>query len=88
MPAGSKKSGTFRKVFKRTPGGKTVIHYEKRKPKTHKCAVCEKELIGIPRLRDSKMQTIAKTKKRPQRPYGGYLCNACAKRRIIEESRS
>jgi len=88
MPAGSKKSGTFRKVFKKTPGGKNVIHYEKRKPKSQKCGECKKELMGIPRLKASKMHNLAKTKKRPERPYGGYLCTACAKRRLIEESRS
>lgn len=88
MPAGNKKSGTLRKVFKRTPGGKTVVHYEKRKPKQHKCATCGKELVGIPRLRPTEMKNTPKTKKRPERPYGGYLCSSCVRKKIIQEARS
>ncbi|MFC2136001.1 50S ribosomal protein L34e [Bacteroidota bacterium] len=88
MPAGNKKSGSLRKVFKKTPGGKTVIHYEKRNPAQHKCAECGAELVGIPRLRPKEMQKLAKTKKRPERPYGGYLCSKCARNKIINETRS
>ncbi|MBC8494651.1 50S ribosomal protein L34e [archaeon] len=88
MPAGSKKSGTFRKVFKKTPGGKTVVHYELRKPKQHKCAECGAELKGMPRLRPVEMQKLAKTEKRPERPYGGVLCSACARKKLIQEVRS
>ncbi|MAG38750.1 50S ribosomal protein L34e [Candidatus Woesearchaeota archaeon] len=88
MPAGNKKSRTFRKIFKRTPGGKNVIHYEKRKPKSPKCSVCGKQLIGIPRLSDKKLQKTAKSKKRPERPYGGRLCGSCLKVKLIKEVRS
>lgn len=88
MPAGSRKSGTLRKVFKKTPGGRNKISYEKRKPQVAKCADCGKGLIGIPRLRPKKMQKLAKTEKRPERPYGGYYCSACARRKIIATHRS
>lgn len=88
MPRGSKKSGSLRKVFKKTPGGKVAVHHEKKNPSQHKCASCGKELIGIPRLRPTKMQNIPKTQKRPERAYGGYLCSACARRKIIVENRS
>ncbi len=87
MPYGSQKSGTLRKVFKKTPGGVVKIHYKKRKPKVHKCAECGIELKGIPRLRPTEMRNLAKSKKRPQRPYGGYLCSACTKRRLVQETR-
>ena len=88
MPSGSKKSGTLRKVFKKTPGARNVVHYEKRKPSQHSCAVCGKELAGIPRLRPTEMQNLAKSKKTVERTYGGFLCSACARRKIIEENRS
>jgi large subunit ribosomal protein L34e len=88
MPSGNKKSGSFRKVFKRTPGGRNVIHYESRKPAQQKCAGCGKALAGIPRLKPSKVQNIAKTKRRPQRAFGGFLCSSCARRVLISESRS
>lgn len=88
MPSGNKKSGSLRKVFKKTPGGKVIIAYEKRNPSQHKCSGCGIELIGIPRLRPTKMQNIPKTQRRPERAYGGYLCSACARRKIIVEHRS
>ncbi|NQU98349.1 50S ribosomal protein L34e [Candidatus Woesearchaeota archaeon] len=88
MPAGNKKSGTFRKVFRKASGGKTVVHYKKKKPKQHSCASCGKKLIGIPRLSPVKMQNTPKTKKRPERPYGGILCSACTRKKITSESRS
>ena len=88
MPSGNKKSRTLRRVFKKTPGARNVLHYVKRKPAQHKCALCGKELIGIPRLRPRRMQNISKTQRRPERPYGGFLCSSCARRKIIEESRS
>ncbi|MFH1589781.1 MAG: 50S ribosomal protein L34e [archaeon] len=88
MPAGNKKSNTFRKVFVKTPGGKTVVHHRTRKPKQHKCADCGAEIIGVPRLRPYEMHNLAKTKKRPQRAYGGKLCGACLKKKIVLESRS
>jgi large subunit ribosomal protein L34e len=88
MPAGKHKSRSLRKVFKKTPGGRNVIHYEARNPKSHKCASCANELHGIPRLSAKKMEKAPKTEKRPERPYGGYLCSACTRKKLISELRS
>lgn len=41
----------------------------------------------MPRERPYKMQRLPKTKKRPERPYGGRLCSACARRAIIASAR-
>ncbi|MBV1767120.1 MAG: 50S ribosomal protein L34e, partial [Methanobacterium sp.] len=30
----------------------------------------------------------SKTKKRPNRPYGGYLCSECARKHFKKEARS
>ncbi len=81
------KSRTFRRVYTKTPGGKTVIHYKRRKPGIAKCSNCKKPLKGIPRLIPSKFRNLSKTEKRPQRPYGGYLCSKCTKLKIIEKVR-
>jgi len=85
MPTGRYKSRTYRRVYTRTPGARNVIHYVKRKPKIAKCAVCGKPLSGIPRERPYKMSTMAKTKKRPERPYGGVLCSKCTREKIKSE---
>jgi large subunit ribosomal protein L34e len=88
MPSqGRTKSRTYRRVFVKTPGGRTVMHYRKRKPGKAKCGVCGAFLPGTLRERPFKMRNIAKTKKRPERPYGGYLCSKCMRKKIIEQAR-
>ncbi len=78
---------SLRKIFKKVPGGKLKIHYEKRKPARAKCASCGKPLAGVPKERPYKMKKLPKTKKRPQRIYGGILCHSCTKSKIIEKIR-
>lgn len=87
MVSGRYKSRTFRRVFRKTPGGKTVVHYITRKPKAAKCADCGDVLKGVPRQRPIKMQNMPKSKKRPQRPYGGMFCSKCTRQKIKEQLR-
>ncbi|MBI2665428.1 50S ribosomal protein L34e [Candidatus Woesearchaeota archaeon] len=87
MPAGKHKSGRYRKIFVRTPGSRTVIHYRERKPSRAKCALCKGILAGVPREMSSTMRNISKSAKKPERPYGGYLCSACTKQLLIEKAR-
>ena len=79
------KSRSFRRVFVKTPGGKTTLHYRKRKPSKRTCALCKKPLHGIPHLIQSKFKDLPKTAKRPQRPYGGVLCSSCMRKKVIEK---
>ena len=81
------RSRTLRRVFRRTPGGKTVLHFMKRKPSKAKCGKCGRLLAGVPRERPYKMMRLSKTKKRPERPYGGVLCSACTRQKIVSEAR-
>ena len=67
------KSKRFRKIFVRTPGGKTTVHHRERKPSPARCALTGQILPGVPRERPAKMVNLPKTKKRPERPYGGIL---------------
>ncbi len=78
----------YRLVSVKVPGGRTVIQYKKKKPNTAKCAECGAKLSGTLRERPYKMKKMPKTKKRPTRTYGGYLCSKCARKKIIEEVRS
>jgi large subunit ribosomal protein L34e len=87
MVSGKHKSRSMRRVFRRTPGGKTVMAFKKRKPSKAKCAGCGKQLAGIPRERPRKMQNMPKTAKRPDRPYGGILCAPCTRKKILEKAR-
>lgn len=84
MPAGKYKSRTLRRVYIRTPGGETKLHYRIRNMPRLRCSICKKELHGIPRLIPSKFKNLPKTKKRPERPYGGILCSKCMRKKIKE----
>ena len=88
MPAGKHKSKTFRKVFVKTPGGKTIIQHKKRKPSKSKCGSCGAILQGMVRARPRKMQNTSKASKKPSRPYGGNLCSQCMRKKIIEKARA
>jgi len=67
------------------PGNKTVTHFKKKKTKVAKCASCGKPLHGVPRVESPEMRKLPKTKKRPERPYGGNLCSKCT-RKLFKES--
>ncbi len=87
MPEPRFRTRTNRKIQKKLPGGKTVDLYSKGKPRVAKCANCGKSLKGIPRERQHKMKKLGKTKKRPERPYGGNLCSDCARNLIKTKAR-
>jgi large subunit ribosomal protein L34e len=82
------RSRSLKRSQKKVPGGKTVTHYRRGKPSLAKCANCGKELKGVPRLRPSDMKNLPKTKKRPERPYGGNLCSSCMREIFREKVRS
>ncbi|PIN80746.1 50S ribosomal protein L34e [Candidatus Woesearchaeota archaeon CG10_big_fil_rev_8_21_14_0_10_30_7] len=85
MVSGKHKSRTYKRVKIRTPGGTVKIHFRKRAPAKAKCGVCKQELHGVPRKRPFQMRALPKTKKRPERPYGGVLCSKCMRQQIINK---
>ena len=88
MPEGKHKSRTYRRIFVKTPGGSTVVHYRRRKPAKPKCGSCGKVLLGVPHELPFKMQNMPKTAKRPERPYGGVLCSSCMRALLKQRARS
>lgn len=84
MVRGQLRSRTFRRVKVKTPGGRVVTQYKLRKPKKAHCGVCGVVLNGVASERPTKMQNMAKTKKRPQRPFGGVLCSKCMRKHIAD----
>jgi large subunit ribosomal protein L34e len=81
------RSRTFRRVYRKTPGGRNVLQHRKRKPSKATCYKCGKILPAVPRERVYIMQRMPKTKKRPERPYGGVLCSACMRLEMIKKAR-
>tara|TARA_Y100000031_G_C8196957_1_gene374183 strand:- start:275 stop:544 length:270 start_codon:yes stop_codon:yes gene_type:complete len=88
MPEPYKRSRSLRRLYVKVPGGRTVLHYKERKPGKAKCGNCSSLLKGVPRERNLKMHKFPKTKKRPERPYGGNLCSKCMRTLIVEKARS
>ncbi len=87
MPAPRLRSRSLRKLFRKVPGGSIKVHFKKRKPKAAKCGSCGSVLKGMLRELPFKLRNIAKTKKRPERPYGGVLCGRCMRQTIIDKIR-
>jgi len=86
MPRPSLRSTSWRKKKITTPGGRKKLHYLKRKNAAAKCAVCGKVLHGVPKKTTEEMKKLPKTKKRPERPYGGNLCAGCLKKKLVMEN--
>jgi len=81
------RSHSQKRVFVTTPGGTSKVQYRKRQPSKAKCGNCGAVLKGTASDRPYKMQNMAKTKKRPDRPFGGVLCSKCMRSHIIQKAR-
>ena len=81
------RSRSKRRVYVKMPGGKTKIHYRARKPKVAHCSITGQALHGIPRATPAQLSNMPKSKKRPERPFGGVLSSRAMRRVIIEEAR-
>ena len=87
MPAPRLRSRSLRKIFRKVPGNSVRIHYKRKKPKAAKCGSCGATLIGVPRELPFKMRSMTKTRKRPERPFGGVLCSRCLRQSVIDKVR-
>lgn len=87
MVSGIHKSHSFRKVFVKTPGGRTVVH--RRLPNTGAatCPITGNKLAGMPRGRPKKLRSLAKSKRVPSRAFGGNLSAPAARRELINRAR-
>ena len=72
-----------RMIYVKVPGGRTVIHFQRKKPAKARCGDCGTVLAGVANERPYKMRNLPKTMKRPERPYGGNLCSRCMRKKII-----
>ncbi|MEM0371831.1 MAG: 50S ribosomal protein L34e [Ignisphaera sp.] len=82
------RSRSYKRVYRRTPGGETVIHFEKRKNTPMRCGRCGAMLPGVP-IKDSERRKLPKTAKRPERMFGGVLCSRCLRivlKRVIRNT--
>ncbi|MCX6708070.1 MAG: 50S ribosomal protein L34e [Candidatus Woesearchaeota archaeon] len=88
MPTVRYRSRTFRRIYTKTPGGVTVLHYARRKNAKPQCAECGAFLFGVARGIKNLVKKVPRSARRPSRPFGGNLCSACTRRVIIAKVRS
>lgn len=77
----------IKKIRVKLPSGRNVIKTKKEKPSAAVCAVCKKPLHGVPRKDPVQIRKLAKTERRPERAYGGYMCSACSRELFREKIR-
>ncbi len=75
-----------RRVAVRTPGGKVVYHFRRKIYRKPHCASCGRPLTGVRNGPRSYMSKLAKSEKRPNRPYGGNLCSKCFRELFTEKA--
>jgi len=63
------------------------MHFHRRMPGKAQCSGCGDNLKGVPRNIPSKIHNTSKSKKRPERPFGGMLCSRCSRQKIKEDIR-
>ncbi len=88
MVRGRYRSRTFRRVRITTTAGERKVHFERKKNGAPQCADCGTTLKGTARGTPHQIQKLSKTQRRPERPYGGVLCSACTKKKIIGQARA
>ncbi len=71
----------------RLPGGRSKVAIKQKRSSRVVCAVTGKPLQAVPQARSAKMQRISKSKRRPERPYGGVLSPKAARKLIITKTR-
>merc|ERR1712048_374571 len=67
----------------KTPGGKLVVMYAKKKTQVTKCGDCKRDLRGVPAVRPTKLARLSRRVKSVSRAYGGSKCSGCVRSRII-----
>lgn len=82
MPRPGLRVRSLRKVKVKLPGGASIIHYFRRRPSGAVCAGCGRQLHGVPRERNVPLSKLPRSRRRPERPYGGNLCPSCARKKV------
>jgi large subunit ribosomal protein L34e len=85
MPARKDRNAAFR--HRASPGGKQSKKRKSDKPSKARCGLCKGALGGVPHRSPSALAKLAKTQKRPERPFGGVLCSGCLSQVIRDKVR-
>ncbi len=64
-----------KRIFRRVPSGEVRMAFKEEKKHVPRCAICKVELKGT-----SYSRKLSPSERRPERPFGGYLCHKCAEK--------
>ncbi|MBI2041384.1 MAG: 50S ribosomal protein L34e [DPANN group archaeon] len=78
-----RRSVSLKKIRVRVPGSSTVTHYKYAKHAKPACGICGAELHGVAAGRPSEIRKLARSERRPERPFGGVLCSDCMRKILI-----
>merc|ERR1712071_83892 len=67
----------------RTPGGSLRYLYEKKRGTVPKCGDCKRRICGVKSARPFERSRQTLREKKVYRAYGGVLCHACVRQRIV-----
>jgi len=73
---------SIKRIAIRTPGGNLTYQYRKKTVNNATCSGCGAKLHGVPKLRVKQLAKLSKTKRRPERIFGGALCPSCVEEKI------
>ncbi|MEM2874946.1 MAG: hypothetical protein QW567_02860 [Candidatus Hadarchaeales archaeon] len=85
MPQRRYRTGRYRKRSVRAVKGTRTLYGEKTS-RPASCASCGRPLAGVPRGKGARK--APRSSRRPNRPFGGYLCHACARNEIALRARA
>jgi large subunit ribosomal protein L34e len=79
------RSRSKKRKYVRTPRT-TRLHFKRKISNLPTCAECGALLHGVPR--NQRGGSTSRASSRPSRKYGGYLCHACLRKKLVESVRS
>lgn len=82
MPRPKDRASSKRVVFRRTPSGSLKRAVKRAVTRIPRCAICKAELMATKCSR-----LLRKVEKRPERPFGGFMCHKCVERVVLYRAR-
>lgn len=87
MVAPKYRSRSKKRISRKTPGGRTVMHYKQKKPSKNHCGRCGRSLQGTPNASPSGIRKMRHSERAPTRAYAGVLCPGCTENLIAYVTR-
>ncbi|MGA8905856.1 MAG: 50S ribosomal protein L34e [Candidatus Bathyarchaeia archaeon] len=84
MPRRALRNRNVKRKTLQVPGGRSTIHYRRKKYSGGRCASCGLPLGGVP---SSSTRGLTKSSRRPSRPFAGFLCHACLREKVRQGTR-